>query len=376
MAAKKDDGVPKVTATSTKKEMMEAFNELKKRFQEKDQFQLKPEKQKEEKQKKEVIKTAGAITPEGTVNHINQLKMEVAKTLTQLSEKLEDEASKYLKLQEGIRLKEDELKEIYDIENSAYTLAALLEAQKQKKIDFEEEMTQRKQNLEEELAHKKNTQETEINQLKESWQKEKEAHAAFIKERDSEEKKTREREKEEFLYNFNREKQLNENAFKDEKGKQEKQLAAAKEAFEQKVNQKDKILAEREEKVKEREKLVDDLQKQVDTFPGRLEAAVDKAVTETSERLLREAKQNEELLKKGYDGEKNVLQTKIDALEQLVKEQAKQLEDLSSRMEKSYSKVQDIAVKAIEGSSASHRFSTIEKHLIEQQKKSIPQETS
>lgn len=362
MAQKKDNG-PKVSMTSTKKEMLEAFNELKKQLEDKSETELKPEKKKEEIRSAEVVRVADALTPENAVTKINDLKTDIGKMLSQLSGQLEEEASNYLKIKESIDLKKKELKEIYDIEASAHALAALIEAQKQKKLEFEEETTARKTLLEEEIKQKRL-----------EWEKEKSEHQQKVNDRNAEEAKTRQRQKEEFDYNFTREQQLKQNAFKDEKEKMEKELTTAREAFGKKVAETEKNLNEREEKVKEREKFVDELQKQVETFPGRIDEAVDKAVKEVTQRLTAEAQKNEELLKKEHHGERNVLQTKIESLEQVVASQTKQSEDLSGRLEKSYSKVQDIAVKAIEGSSASHRMSVIEQHLIDK-KSAPPQET-
>lgn len=358
---KKED-LPKITPSSTKKEMLEAFKELKQKLTEKAETELKPEKKKEERRAAEVIRAADVLTPEGTVAKINTLKIEIGKMLSQLADKLEEEASNYLKIKESIELKQKELKEIYDIESSAYALAALLEAQKQKKQEFEEE-----------LAIKKNTLEEEIKQKRLEWEKDQKEHEQALKERDAEEKKSRERQKEEYDYNFKREQQLSQNTFKDRKEEMEKELTSAKDAFEKKAAETEKSLDEREEKVKEREKYMDDLQKQVDEFPVQLETAVNKAVKEVSDRLTLEAKKNEELLQKEYEGEKNVLKTKIEGLEHTVAEQNKQITDLSAKLENSYGKVQNIAVKAIEGSSASLRFSAIEQHLLEK-KAPQPQE--
>jgi hypothetical protein len=117
------------------------------------------------------------------------------------------------------------------------------------------------------------------------------------------------------------------------------------------------------------------LQKQVEQFPFQLEAAVNKAVKDVTERLTLEAKKNEELLRKGYEGENMVLKTKIDSLEQIVSQHNKQMEDLSARLEKSYTKVQDIAVKAIEGSSSASRLTPLEQQLLMERKTSKTQET-
>jgi len=53
---------------------------------------------------------------------------------------------------------------------------------------------------------------------------------------------------------------------------------------------------------------------------------------ETTERLQQEAKTREELLKKEFDGERNVLTTRIKSLEETVKQQNEQIIRLSQRL--------------------------------------------
>lgn len=52
-------------------------------------------------------------------------------------------------------------------------------------------------------------------------------------------------------------------------------------------------------------------------------------------------------MKKGFEGEKNVLQTRIDALEKQVKIQERQINELAEQLNNAYGKVQDIAIRAI-----------------------------
>jgi len=345
--------VQELSMTNTKKEMLDAFYEMKKKLAEKAETELKPEKKKEEIHKAEIIKAADTLSTEKIVTKINELKTDINKMMSQLAEKMEEETVNYLKLKESIEWKKKELKEIYDIEASSFALAALIETQKQKKQEFDAEMTDKRDHLESEIQEKKS-----------DWEKEKKDHEAALKERDSEEKKARERLKEEFEYNFKREQQLSKNAFIDQKEKLEKELALAKNTFETKVTEMEKKLLEREERLKEREKCIDALQKQVDQFPDQLDSTVNKTIKDITERLTLEARKNEELLKKGYEGDLKVLNTKIESLEQIMVQQNKQIEEMSARLEKSYSKVQDIAVKAIEGSSAAQRFTNLEQQLL------------
>jgi uncharacterized coiled-coil protein SlyX len=68
-----------------------------------------------------------------------------------------------------------------------------------------------------------------------------------------------------------------------------------------------------------------------------------------------------------------VLTTKIDSLTKTVTEQSEQIARISQQLEKAYQKVQDIAIKAIEGSSNFKSMTSFQQLLTEQARKQ-PQE--
>lgn len=341
----------KLSMTSTKQEMMEAYHGLLKQLEEKKEAELKPEKKLEEKKAKEVVQVADSLSAEGVGKEISSLKSEIGKMLTQIADKLEEEVNKFKAIQKAIELKEKELRELYEIEKSAMALAALIETQVQKRQLFEAEMAARKEELNQEIQSHRS-----------EWAKEKSDYEAEIKERDLAEKKRREREKEEYEYTFKRQQQIAKDKFEEEKAKLEKEIQAKKEQMEEELKGREKIIAEKEEELNE-------LRKKAALFPKELEAAVSKAVKETTERMNLDAKNREELLKKEFIGEKNVLTTRIESLEKTVKEQSAQIASLSQLQEKAYQKVQDIAVKAIEGSSSFKSLTSLQQLLSEQVKK-------
>jgi len=341
----------KLSMSSTKQEMMEAYQGVLKLLEEKKETELKPEKKLEEKKAKEAVRVADSLSSEGVVQEISGLKIEIGKVLTQIGDKLEDEVNKFKAIQSAIELKEKELQELYEIEKSALTLAALIETQNQKRQQFEAEMTARKEELNQDIQ----TQRLE-------WAKEKEEYEAQIKERDLTEKKRREREKEEYDYSFKRQQILAKDKFEDEKAKLEKESQLKKAQMENELKEREKVIAEKEEEL-------NDLRKKASLFPKELETAVGKAVKETTERLNLEAKNREELLKKEFIGERNVLTTRIESLEKTVKEQSAQIAGLTQFLEKANQKVQEIAVKALESSSAQKSLSNLQQLLSEQIKK-------
>ncbi|MDP3695720.1 MAG: hypothetical protein Q8R42_06375, partial [Desulfocapsaceae bacterium] len=159
--------VKKLTATNTKQEMLDSYNELLKQFEEKREAETTPEAKVAEKVVKQAVAVADTLTTEGIVRDIGSLKLEVGKVLTSLSDKLELEAGRYESVKLAIADKEKELAEIYEIQKVASSLAALIESQHQKKEEFEEEMASRKETLT-----------REIEELRAEWQKEKQQRAA------------------------------------------------------------------------------------------------------------------------------------------------------------------------------------------------------
>lgn len=341
----------KLSFSNTKQEMLNAYNGLLQQLQERRELELKPEEKVEEKVKKQVVEVADTLSTEGTAQAVSTLKSEIGKLLSQLSDRLEAEVNQYRQVKKAVEAEEGELQEIYEIQKSASSLAALIEAQYQRREEFEADMAATKEELD-----------REIQTLRAGWEVEKKRHEVEIKERDAAEQKRREREKEEYLYSFQREQQLAKDQFQDEKTKLEREIQYKREQME-------RDLAERERAIGQREEELNELRKRADAFPKELESALNKAVKESVERVQLEAKTREELLKKEFDGERNVLNTRIASLERTVKEQQEQIAKLSQQSEKAYSQVQDIAVRAIEGSSHFQSLSSLQQLVAEQTRK-------
>ena len=341
----------KLTLSNTKQEMLEAYNTVLKQLEAQRELEMKPEKKLEEKKAKEVIQVADSLSTEGITKETSNLKIETGKMLAQISDRMEEEINRYKAIQNAVALKEKELQELYEIEKSAVTLAALIESQNQKRQVFESEMVAKKEALNQEIE----TSRTE-------WEKEKNDYEAMIKERDLTEKKRRDREKEEYDYAFKREQKVAKDKFEDEKSKLEKDIQMKKEQMEGELKFREKAIAEQEAELNE-------LRKKVGAFPKEMEAAVARAVKETTERVSTDAKNREEIQKRDSAGEKNVLTTRIESLEKTVKEQSERIVKLNQQLEKAYQQVQDIAVKTIEGSSNAKSLANLQQWVSEQMKK-------
>jgi hypothetical protein len=339
------------STSSARQQMLETLAETTKQVDERKEADARPEDRLAAKSVHDAVGAADALSTDGVVKSIGELRSAVGKTLGQLSDRLEEEVGKYVQIQRAILAKEAELKEIYDIQKSASTLTALIESQQKRRDEFDAEMMTDKEQL---------TQEIETTRL--DWETERKSREAEIKEQAAIEQKRRDRERDEYRYTFAREQQLAKDKFADETARAEKELA-------DRTAEANKQLQARESVIADREQELTDLRNRVSAFPKELDTAVSKAVKETTDRVNTAATAREELLKREFAGERNVLTTRITSLEQSVKEQSEQISRLLAQSEKAYVQVQDIAVKAIEGSSASKSLANLQQMLAEQSRR-------
>ncbi|MDX9822761.1 MAG: hypothetical protein RBT20_12555 [Syntrophales bacterium] len=341
----------KLSSANTKQELLDAYNLLLEEIRTQKNASMKTEEKREEKTIQAALASVDGISAGAVDQSIAALKGEIGKVLSQISDNLSTEFNRLENLKKAIAFKEKEIQDLYQIDKTAETLAALIEANNRTRDEFEEEM-----------AGKKTLLEQEIETLNRQWAEDKRRRELESKEWSAGEKQRRDREREEFQYDFEREKKLVRNQFEDEKAKLDKEIHLRKEQLEKGFADREKILAERENELAE-------LKKRAAAFPKELENTVSQAVQNTTEKLQSEAKNREDLLKKGFEGEKNVFTTRISSLEKTVKEQAEQLAKLGQQLDKAYQKIEDVAVKTIEGAAQSKAFAGLQQILADQVKK-------
>ncbi len=299
----------------------------------------------------EAVAAAESLSTEGVVKSIADLKASINSTLMDLADRLEGEVARYAQIRRAVAAKDAELKEIYDIQRSATTLLALIEAQ-----DLAREQMQRQ------LNDEKARLEAEVDELRAHRDREQAEHETEQKERDQAEQKRRQREQEEYRYSFAREQQQARDAFADESAKAEKALA-------DRQAQADRSIQQREQELAGREQELQSLRQRVEQLPKELDAAVSKALAEARQRSVQEAKAREELLVKEFAGEKNVLLTRVSALEQTVTEQSERVARLQEQSERAYQQVQEIAIRAVEGSAQSKQLASLQQLLTDPARK-------
>lgn len=334
-----------------RQQMLEALADTEKAVAERREARATPEEKVEAKLAAQAVAVADELSTEGVGKSISELKSVVGRMLGQLSDRLEEQVSRYVQIQRAIVAKDAELKEIYEIQRSASSLTALIESHERERERFEAELADMKLQLQ-----------REIEQTRADWEREKRQREAEGKERDAAEQKRRERDKEEYRYAFAREQQQARDQFADEAGKAEKELAERKSAAERELGERERALQAREEELAS-------LRRRVEGLAAETDAAVARAVKDALARQQQDAAAREELAKREFAGERNVLTTRIHLLEQTLKEQAEQITRLQDRADKANGQVQEIAVRAIEGSGSTKQLAGLQQMLADQARK-------
>jgi hypothetical protein len=335
--ADKKNSIPVVSMSNTKKELIDAYEQMKKQLVASEKDLLDAQKARELAEKDAAISVAEKAVEADPVKRIHELRSSLGKELLSLAEEFENEVETYKKVDEAVRLKQVELQTLYQIEGAASDLVVLIEAQNQRKSDFEVEMATTQQTFDLECKEKRDL-----------WEKEKKETAARLAAEREQLKCERQRETEEYDYALSREREIKQNQLKDDLGALEKEIASQREIFEAETAKRTEQLDLREREIAEREKQVDGLQGQVDGFDAKLQSAVDAAVKQITKQLNTEFAAQRALDAANADGEKRILESKTEHLERLVTAQAKQIEQLEAKQENAYQKVQDIASRAVD----------------------------
>ncbi len=332
-----------ITMSNTKKEMLAAYEEMKTALEERHRELADADAEKETWRKKAAEKAAERAESDDPVRRLHDLRSDIGRQLTELARQFEGETEEYSRLKQAVEDRKSELHRIYEVETAAADLTALLEANRERKEEFHADMTEQRQKFA-----------TEMETEKATWARNRLEHQEQSKDARAARERERKREQEEFDYNLKRERGHRSNQLEDEMAALQREISTTREEFEREQAERKGAISMREEAVAEREKRIDDLQQAVDGFPAELAERVAEAGEDMTARLNAEFAGREALQKKGFEGERDVLNGRIEALESLTKNQEQTIQALTAQQEKAYEKVQDIASKAVASAGERH----------------------
>jgi hypothetical protein len=288
---------------------------------------------------------------EQTIKILEKLQTDFGSSVGNLSEQLVAEASSFQTIQELIFIEKRQLEELHQLtEINENTIDHLIQTYQTSAKQFVEELNQREENIQQ-----------EIESLKQVWTKEKEIFTRTLKERNENYQKTKQREAEEYQYNLDLQRDLDEDQYEQQKKNLYQELATVRLQLEQQWQQ-------REETITRQEQEYTEAKNKVVAFEEQLKTKIKQAEEEGKGIGNYQAKIKADLRTKEIEGQTNNYQLKIQTLEQTIHNQEVRIDKLVQQLELALKQVQDLAVKAIEGTSNRKSFEAMKEIALEQVK--------
>ncbi|MEH2453411.1 hypothetical protein [Nostoc sp.] len=351
--------VKKPTDKNTKVEILQAYEELTK-----EKVALKSELDQVAKENQFVTKEQPKLEQKTAMNQLSSVQEKMNNTIeslakiqlgfgsaaNELSEQLTIKASKLEEIRQILEEEIQQLAQLHNLEISDDILDTLIQAYEDNTKAYQEESSQRSEVLFQEILEQRNT-----------WGKEQEEQQRAIKEQNENSNKTRQRDASEYKYNLELQRQLGSDEYEQEQKALYKQL-------EELLQVTEKQWAEREKAISEKEKQFEELKAKVEAFPKDKEAAIKKAIEEGKGIAHYQAKVKSDLYSKEVEGQKRFYEQRLQSLEQTITNQETRIQNLSKQLESALKQVQDLAVKAIEGTSNINSYQAIKEIALEQAK--------
>jgi len=231
-------------------------------------------------------------------------------------------------LRQAITIEQKHLEELYQINETANTLSALLQTQSEQKQQFRLDMELSRQNFEQEMATQKL-----------QWQEQKSKLEQEYKERKELLEKIRKREEEEYGYALELKQRKEMDEYNDKKFSMEKELSDLKDN-----------LSKREADLLEKEKDYESLRLQVQQIPDKIKEAVTNNEKALEAKLLEQYEFATKLKQQEYDGILKLKEQSINYLEEKIRKQDDLIKELTEKADMATQQVQSIACRALDTS--------------------------
>jgi len=264
----------------------------------------------------EVLASVEGLNLDTVSGTLADTQVEVQKSLAGLSAKLTEKLQLLENIQKAIDLKQDELKELYNIEAKVTELDEL---------------------------------EAEIESRRKTWEEEQAAKKREFAEQQSERNKQWARSEEEYQYRLAQEHKKHKDAFDALMGQSERDNRDRQEKLE-------KEWAEREGELKKRETELADLREKVANMSEVIKKEVNAAVAIATNSVKKEYETKMQLANKDSETAQKLADQTVASLQTSLAKQQAQVDDLKTQLEQAHRDVKEISAKALD--SASGRATT------------------
>lgn len=271
----------------------------------------------------EVLQSVSGLNMDGVSVTIASTQVEVQKSLAALSAKLVEQIQVLGNVEEAIKLKREELQQLYNIEAGAVSLDDL---------------------------------DAKIEAQRESWKEEQARKQREFAEQQSERNKQWARVEEEYQYRMAQEHKKGEDDFGYRMAQQEKANRDKQELLE-------KNWGQREEELKKREKELEDLRTQVAAIPEQVRKAENAAVAVATNSVKKEYETKIVLATKDADTAEKLAAQEVNSLRAALEKAHGQLAELKTQLDQAHHDVKEISAKALESASGRSAMEALQKVL-------------
>lgn len=271
----------------------------------------------------EVLQSVSGLNMDGVSVTIASTQVEVQKSLAALSAKLVEQLQVLGNVEEAIKLKREELQQLYNIEAGAVSLDDL---------------------------------DAKIEAQREAWKEEQTRKQREFAEQQSERNKQWTRVEEEYQYRMAQEHKKGEDEFGYRMAQQEKGNRDKQELLE-------KNWGQREEELKKREKELEDLRTQVANIPEQVRKAENAAAAVATNSVKKEYETKIVLATKDADTAEKLAAQEVGSLRAALEKAHAQLAELKAQLDQAHHDVKEISAKALESASGRSAMEALQKVL-------------
>lgn len=325
-----------VSEKNTKADILKAYKAAQAEVKQLKAQKLNPVAEKKAKRKTATAEKVKELTVDSVAKTIETLNSRTDNYLSQLREEFEGELGNLTEVRQAVADAKEELKEIFDIQAEAESLASLIEAQSNKKTEFDAKMQADREAHLDEMQRERKAWETEKADYEAEWER---------KVKEDQERRTRELADAKYL--FERDKREQTDALEDELNSKRKAFMDQIEVAEKNLKEQRETFFKDKKTTEQLEAAVKALEERVVTFEGEKRDAIEAAREEGKKKAAQSYGIETSALKRSHEADVKVLQGQVDNLSADNDGLRNQVKSLEAKLETAYSKVQDVAVQAL-----------------------------
>lgn len=282
-----------------------------------------------------------ATTVEGILNVFDEIEKGLGNAISEISIQMSIEANALSELRKKTNETAVELKSLYDLEMFDDILFQLINEYENAEKTFAESAEKRQKDFEEEISN-----------LRKNWQKEQSKYNNQIFERNEKTDKNYQREVRTHQYDLEHARNLEKDIYQQKKKQLQAELDELKEIQQSTWDEKEKLLKEKEDELAK-------YKKDFEEFPEKLEKEIKKTEAEAKGIIEKEAKVKHDLANKEMEARNKMYEMRVNALNTNIENQKVQIEKLNDQLAIALKQAQELAVKAIEGTSNLDKFNAV-----------------